>query len=89
MASEPIHIHDDSELARLLDEAEDRPLTFYRKGRRYTVTQVDDEGTEYDPDALREAVRHASGIFSDDEAEEFRRKIYEYRQAGSRPEDRP
>ena len=89
MASEPIHIPDDSELARMLDEAEDRGVVLERKGRLYSVTQVASESTDYDPERLREAVRHASGIFSDEEADEFRRKIYEYRQAGSRPESRP
>lgn len=38
MASEPIHINDDSELPRLLDEAAERPVRFERKGVVYRVS---------------------------------------------------
>lgn len=94
MASEPIHINDDSELSRLFDEAGDEPVTIERKGSLFSVTRLeltvtDDHARPFDPEALQEAIQRASGMFTDEEADDMIRKIYEYRQAGSRSEFRP
>lgn len=91
MASEPIHINDDSALPRLFDEAAEGPVVFERKGRVYRLTAVEENGTDrpYDPEALRAAIEEVSGIISEEEGEEWIRKIYEYRRIGSRTEPVP
>lgn len=91
MASEPIHIHDDSELSRLFDEAAEHPVTVKRKGRVYRLAVVDETGDtgEWDQGAFLEALHDVTGIISEEEGEEMIRKIYEYRRIGSRPIWRP
>jgi hypothetical protein len=91
MASEPVHIHDDSELPALIERAADQPVRFERKGIVYhlqaeTRTQV--AGT-YDPEALRNAIENVQGLFTDEEADDMIARLYEYRRLGSRPETRP
>ncbi len=88
MASEPIHVKDDSELPHLFDEASERPVRIERHGIVYRLT-VDDTTTEYDAEALRTAIDRVSGLFSDDEAQEMIDKVYEWRRLGSRPASRP
>lgn len=69
MASEPIHVSDDSELPRILDEATERPVRFERKGVVYRLSVVerpDDEWTDADRDAVLAALEKTSGAWADD-----------------------
>lgn len=92
MVSKPIHVADDSELSRLLDEASDHPVRFKRKGivYRLSVDEPEDEdvGFDYDPEAAREAVRATAGSWSDVD-EKVIDDLYEWRRLGSRPITRP
>jgi hypothetical protein len=91
MASEPIHVNDDSELPRLVDEASERPVRFVRKGVVYRLTVDDakeDLWANYDPEAVRAAVREATGAIPGD-ADEIIERLYEARRVGSRPMTRP
>lgn len=94
MASEPIHVNDDSELSRLVDEASERPVRFERKGVVYFLSALapdtDDEDLpkEWDPEAVREAIRETAGTWSDID-ERVIEDLYEWRRIGSRPITRP
>ena len=91
MASEPIHIHDDSELTTVLEEATERPVRFERRGVVYSLTVETriDSRDAYDPAALQQAINDVSGMFTVEEADDMIKKIYEYRRIGSRPVSRP
>jgi regulator of protease activity HflC (stomatin/prohibitin superfamily) len=91
MASEPVHIHDDSELPGLIERAADQPVRFERKGIVYQLrAETEAQGARtYDPDALRKAIGDVQGLFTDEEADDMIEKVYEYRRLGSRPATRP
>lgn len=92
MASEPIHVNDNSNLGQILDEAAERPVRVERDGVVYLVS-VDEKDTDnlwegYDPEAVRAAVREATGAIPGD-ADEIVERLYEARRIGSRPITRP
>lgn len=92
MAKEPltvIKIEPESELAQLLDKAAAGALVLESKGVRYTVNREEDIWTGYDPDRLRKALHEAAGMITPEEGEELKRLIYEGREKGTRPIDRP
>jgi hypothetical protein len=92
MASEPIHIHDDSELARLFDEAGDEPVTVERKGKYYRVASIDpvrDDWSEERRQAVLNALEAFAGSWSDIDADTVIEDLYAARLAGTRPQDRP
>ncbi len=88
MHAEPkrITVKPDSELARLLDEAADRPLLLEKDGVQY---RLDREGTDiraaYDPEVARDGIRKAAGSWKAMDAEAFKAYIRERRSASSRP----
>lgn len=91
MVSEPVHIHDDSELPRLLEEASEHPVRFIRKGIEYRVSVVDDEKpwTEEDRDSVLAAIDATAGSWSDLDVDKVVDELYEARRLGSRPATRP
>lgn len=92
MASEPIHVNDDSELPRIFDEASERPVRVERDGVVYRVSvdenEIEDLWAGYDPDAVKTAVREATGAIPGD-ADEIIERLYEARRVGSRPVTHP
>lgn len=85
-----IHVPNDSELAHLLDEADNGGLRLEKGGILYRLVR---EGTKeahpYDPAAVREVVARLAGALSEDEADRLIENLYRARQEGSRPPDRP
>jgi hypothetical protein len=94
MAAEPKRVFiDDSEdtnLAELLDDADEAPVLINRHGVEYRLSRAESDGWEgYDPERARRVVEEMSGSWSDIDADKLIADIYAWREAGSRPPDRP
>lgn len=89
MASEPIHINDDSEFLRLLDEAADRPVRFERKGVVYRVS-IEESAESYDVSPISEGeIDNPFANLTDEEAAAWIADIYEQRRLGTRLNTKP
>jgi len=88
MLREPktINVDPDSELDHLLDEA---PVILARNGVRYRLSIEDDPWANYDPEAVRTAIRAIAGRWSAVDAERMKEAIYRAREEGTRPVNRP
>jgi hypothetical protein len=84
-----IHLPDDSELARLLEQTNDTSVRVEMNGVVYRVTRDDDPWARYDPDAVSAAVKASVGLLTPDEGEALKAYVYHAREEGSRPADRP
>lgn len=85
-----IQVPPDSDLARLLDEAQGTPLRLEKDGVTYRLSREDDDiWANYDPEAVHEALRTAAGTLTPEDGEELKVYIYRAREEGSRPADRP
>jgi hypothetical protein len=85
-APKKIIVNPNSEVARLLDEAADRPLLLEKDGVRYRLDREEtDIWAGYDPEAAIEGIRAAAGSWKDIDAEVFKAYIRERRKASSRP----
>lgn len=94
MSAEPyeIHVNPDGKLAANIDaaEAEKRPIVLNKKGVRYRVIrEADDIWAGYDPEAVIAGMDAAAGSITPEEAERMKKRIYEAREAGTRPITRP
>jgi hypothetical protein len=85
-----IRVTDTTNLAELLDDAELEPITLERSGVRFRLSR-DDENIAYEPDpeAVRAMLAAVAGSWADVDVDEMIRDIYEARETGSRPLDRP
>jgi hypothetical protein len=85
-----IHVPNDSELARLLQEADEIGLRLERNGITYRVTREnEDPWAGYDPEAVRAGMEAGAGAITPEEAEHFKAYVYRGREEGTRPADRP
>lgn len=87
MATEPkiIHIPEESELGRALDEAAGTPLRLISHGVTYRVSREDDDlWSGYDPDAVRQSLQHFAGMLTPEEGAELKAYIYRAREEGTR-----
>ena len=92
MAKEPltITIDPDSELGRALSDPDGSPVVLERSGERFRVTRdPDDPWANYDPEAVRAALRKFAGMLTPEEGERIKETIYRGREEGTRPIDRP
>jgi hypothetical protein len=87
--TQTIHLPNDSELARLLARVDETPVRVEMNGVVYRVTRDDDPWADYDPEAVRAAVKAATGLLTPDEGEALKAYVYRAREEGSRPADRP
>ena len=84
--SKVIHVPEDSELARLLNEVDTTPLRLEKGGVVYRVSREDEDlWAGYDPEAVRAGMATAAGTLTSEEAERLKAYIYRARQEGSRP----
>ena len=89
-ASLTITIDPESELGRALADADGSPLILERNGARFRVTRdPEDPWADYDPEAVRAALRAVAGTLTPDEGERLKELIYRGREEGTRPIDRP
>lgn len=83
------HVPDDSELGRLLQEADQMELRLEQHGVTYPLSREDnDPRATYDPDAVRCGMEAAAGALTPEQAEEIKRYIYQGREEGTRPVNR-
>jgi len=85
-----IEVEPDSELARLLDEADKGEIQLLRDGMSYRLArEAGDIWAGYDPEKARAGMRAAAGAWKDIDAEALKEYIYRAREEGSRPPQRP
>lgn len=92
MANEPLTITVDpeSELARVLGEADEAPVRLVVRGIPYRVRREDaDPVADYDAEAVRRSLARYAGSWSDLDAEALKAAVYRGREEGTRPLDRP
>ena len=67
MVAEPkvIPVDPDSDLAKLVDQAENESVVLERNGRRFRIVREDafDPFANYDPERVLAAFEHAAGVF--------------------------
>ena len=89
-----IHVAPGSELDRLIEDLGKGPIALEKDGVRYRVERIDapaedDPWANYDPEAVRAALRATAGSWRDVDAEALKAYIYRAREEGTRPPDRP
>lgn len=93
MVAEPrrVHIEDiDNDIDALLDSADTGPVLIERHGAMYRVSRADDDiRSGYDAERALRALETAAGSWSDIDADALIAELYEAREVGSRPPDRP
>jgi hypothetical protein len=87
--STTIYLDDDSDLARALERANGTSVRLVKNGVVYRVSRDDDPWEGYDPERARAGMRRASGTLTREEAERLKEYLYQAREEGSRPADRP
>lgn len=81
MRAEPYKVNSESELGHLIDRA---PLLLEKDGKRFRlVNDAEDIWAGYDPDAMLAGMNAAVGSLPVEEAERFKKLIYEGREAGT------
>ena len=92
MADSPITIMVDpeSELAHALRDAQNAPVRLNVRGVSYRVSREEDDlWADYDPAKVKAALSAFAGTITADEAERLKQRVYEGREQGTRPADRP
>jgi hypothetical protein len=96
MAKEPkkrIKVPEGSELARLLTEAGGAPLLLEKDGELYRLERMEKEPEDifegYDPEKVKEAIATYAGSWAHLDTDTMIEEIYEAREKGSRPANRP
>jgi hypothetical protein len=92
VAQEPktIHIPEDSELARVLEEVDETPLRLETRGVLYRVSRdAEDLWAGYDPQVARAGMAAAAGTLTPEDGERLKAFVYRAREEGSRSIDRP
>ncbi len=85
-----IHVPNDSELARLLQEADETGVRLEQNGVIYRVTREDeDPWARYDPEAVRAGMEVGAGAITPEQAEDLKAYLYRGRKEGTRPANRP
>jgi hypothetical protein len=88
--SKTIHVPNDSELARLLKETDETGLWLEQDGVTYRVSRDHtDPWAEYDPEAVHAGMAAVAGALTPERAEELKAYLYQGREEGTRPADRP
>jgi hypothetical protein len=89
-ASRTIHVSEDSELARALEEVDEIPLRLEKDGVLYRVSREDEDlWASYDPAAALAGMADAAGALSPEDGERLKAYLYKAREEGSRPANRP
>ncbi|MFN8591120.1 MAG: hypothetical protein U0031_06610 [Thermomicrobiales bacterium] len=91
MAASPktVHVTADTALPELLDDAAREPIILERNGERFRLSRDEDIAYDPDPDHVRATLTATLGRWADVDPDAMIREIYEEREAGSRPLDRP
>jgi hypothetical protein len=73
----------------LLDDAAREPIIRERDGERFRLSRDEDIAYALDSEGVRAMLAATAGSWADLDSDTMTRKIYEAREAGSRPLDRP
>jgi hypothetical protein len=84
-----IKVTPESTLADVLDAAASEPVVLDKDGMRFRITREDDIWEPPDPERVREVLDATAGSWSDIDADQLIAELYEERETGSRPPDRP
>lgn len=84
-----IPVTTETDWPKLLDEVTQEPVILERGGERFRLSRVDDLFADYDPERVRDGLRRFAGTITADEAERLRDIVYQGREDGTRPIDRP
>jgi hypothetical protein len=84
-----VRITAETALPDLLDEAAQEPIILERDGERYRLSREEDIAYEPDSEGVRAMLAATAGSWADLDIDEMIREIYEARETGSRPLDRP
>jgi hypothetical protein len=92
MTAEPrkYRVDPDSELSRLLSNADRQPVVLENGTLRFRVVpEAEDIWAGYDPNAAIAGMDAATGSITPEEAERMKQSVYDAREAGTRPIRRP
>jgi hypothetical protein len=85
-----IHVDSETDLFAVLAEASAEPIHLEKDGVVYRlVREREDIWRDYDPDAVRAALRKYAGTITLEEGEELKKYVRRAREEGTRPADRP
>jgi hypothetical protein len=86
-----IHIEQDSEIARFLDEVGEMPVLLEKNGKFYRLTEEtkEDIWAGYDAEEAKAALKRVAGSWADVDVDKLIAEIYRAREEGSRPITRP
>ncbi len=87
-----VKVTSESDPHALLDEAKEAPVLLEREGVIYRLGREDEQDSidyEPDPERVRRMLDATVGSWADLDIDEVIRGVYEAREAGSRPPDRP
>lgn len=87
--SKTICVTAETDLLELLDDAARAPIILERNGERFRLSPDEDIAYEPDPAYVRATLEATLGSWADLDVDGIIREIYEAREAGTRPLDRP
>lgn len=87
-----VKVTPESNVDELLAEVDSEPILLDKNGAVYRLSREDlpeDIWAGYDPERARQALEDVAGIFSDIDTDAWIAAIYEAREKGTRPANRP
>jgi hypothetical protein len=84
-----VRVTAETALPEFLDDVAREPIILERDGERFRLSREEDIAYEPDPEGVRRMLAATAGSWADLDVDEMIREIYEAREAGSRPLDRP
>ncbi len=84
-----VRVTEETGLPALLADAAKAPVILERGGERFRLSRADDLFAGYDPERVRDGLRRFAGTISPEEGERRKALIYQGREEGTRPPDRP
>jgi hypothetical protein len=91
MATTPktIRVTEQTNLPEILDDAAEGPVILERDGQRFRLGRDEDIAYDPDPRLVRSTLAATAGSWADLDVDHLIEELYDARQAGSRPLDRP
>ena len=84
-----VRVTAETNLPDLLDYATREPIILERDGERFRLSRDEEIAYDPDPEGVRKMLAATAGSSADLDIDTMIREIYEAREAGSRPLDRP
>ena len=84
-----VRVTEQTDLPELLDDAAKGPVILERDGQRFRLSRDEDIAYEPNPQLVRQTLAATAGSWADLDVDRVTEELYDARQAGSRPLDRP